>query len=91
LSKRSEEEIAAIIVEEIKLAKRQERDAMFSTVDWKVARAEDATRLQVYDGCDEIRDFARYRQYLRDFTKRQDWWTLPILPYDEFIKHANGG
>jgi hypothetical protein len=90
LAKRSDGEIADINIEEAARVKRRERNAMFSTVDWKIARAEDATRLHLYDGYNEILDCARYRQYLRDFTKHQDWWTLPILTQEEFIKYANG-
>jgi hypothetical protein len=83
-AKRSDEEISAIILGDAKRCKRNERDAMLSAIDWKVFREEDAIRLDISGEVDAIHLLAAYRQYLRDFTKRDGWWDLPILPMDDF-------
>ena len=81
LSKRGEEEIDTIARENAKRHKRDTRNAILSSIDWKVFREEDAIRLNGLDRQDdEIHDLARYRQYLRDFTKQDSWWENPILP-----------
>jgi hypothetical protein len=82
-----EDAIAAIDLEDDKRKKRETRNAMLASINWKVFRAEDAIRLNGsdgYDGEEELHDLAQYRQYLRDFTKQDTWWTLPILPLEEF-------
>jgi hypothetical protein len=87
-SKRSDEEIAAIDREDARYHRRNDRDAMLSSVDWKVCREQDAIRLNIseHEAADTILHLARYRQYLRDFTKQEDWWDIPIPSLEEFIK-----
>jgi hypothetical protein len=84
IEKRSEEEIAAIKLEDAKRRKRNERDAMLSSIDWKVFREEDAIRLNISEEEDAIHHLAAYRQYLRNFTKHDAWWEDTIPSLDEF-------
>jgi hypothetical protein len=87
LSKRNQDEIDIIDLEDAKRRKREARDAMLLSTDWKVFRAEDAIRLyglNDLDGDEKIHHLAQYRQYLRDFTNQDTWWEAPILSLEEF-------
>jgi hypothetical protein len=88
LTKRSDEEISAIDQEDAMRRKRKERDTILSSIDWKVFREEDAIRLNISEEEGTIHHLAGYRQYLRDFTKQDAWWQVPILSMDEFINET---
>ncbi|MDR1528404.1 MAG: hypothetical protein LBS22_02345 [Puniceicoccales bacterium] len=59
-----------------------ERYALFGFADWRMQRALDTGDSEEQQ---HIRD---YRSFLRDFTKRDTWWELPIQAMNEFIKET---
>ncbi|MDR1528247.1 MAG: hypothetical protein LBS22_01520 [Puniceicoccales bacterium] len=77
-----EDAIAAIDLEDDKQKKLDERYALFDFADWRMQRALDTGDSEEQQ---RIRD---YRSFLRDFTKRDTWWELPIPSLDEFIKET---
>jgi hypothetical protein len=77
-------------VEEMKLegekrCKRNERDWAFTRMAWRFDRYADqvALGLKPDDDLDKLR---KYRNYLRDFTKLENWWNLEVPDYEEFLK-----
>jgi hypothetical protein len=79
-------EIENLEVEKRKKSVRSIRDDLFVDADWRVTRAEDAIRLDLAAdaAADTIDNLASYRQYLRDFTKLEDWWDSTPANYDQW-------
>lgn len=64
-------------VESMKKNKRMERNTILRSLDF--TRLDDAPITPE----DKAR-YQEYRVYLRDFTKQDNWWTLPIKPFELF-------
>lgn len=76
------------IDQEIMMAdKRQQRAALFATVDWRAARYSDQALLGTA-ATEERLKLALYRQYLRDITNLPSWWSLTMQTYDNFEEQS---
>jgi hypothetical protein len=74
----SEEEIARVDVIEAQKEKRWQRDILLSKSDWMISRATDQNNNL------EVQLLRNYRQYLRDFTARENWGQLTIDDFQQF-------
>jgi hypothetical protein len=83
-------ERAAVHASILREHKRSERDGMFRSVDWRMDRLDDQTLLNK-DASDDKFMIAHYRDYLRNFTNSQDWWTSPIKTFEQFEDEHIGG
>jgi hypothetical protein len=72
-------------IEQQKEKKRWARNRAFGEVDWRAWRNIDQETMQLSPD-DDWKKIADYRRYLRDFTRLENWWTLPIPTYEQFLK-----
>ena len=70
-------------LDELKLAKRAERDTMLKSTDIYM--------LSDYPVADAEREqYKQYRKYLRDYTLAENWWQTEPLGFDEWTIGATG-
>jgi hypothetical protein len=78
-------------IEEQKAAKRAERNAALNEADHLANKTYDE-----YFIADSDEQWAaqgpsvKYRRYLRDFTKRDNWWTAKIPTFEQFVEEFGG-
>jgi hypothetical protein len=58
---------------------------VFTIADWRIQRTLDN------GDSEEQQRIRHYRNYLRNFTKRDTWWEAPILSMEEFNDNNNNG
>jgi hypothetical protein len=78
LRRLSDEEITRVDVIEAQEEKRWQRDILLSKSDWMISRVTDQNNHS------EVQLLRNYRQYLRDFTARENWEQLPIDDFQQF-------
>jgi hypothetical protein len=78
-------------IEDQKAAKRLARNAALELADRLFRKASDEYCLDESDESDEGRALGRrimkYRCYLRDFTKLDNWWAMEIPTFNGFIEN----
>lgn len=65
--------------------KRLERDKFLAETDWRVMRCIENAKLKL-PICESHLELLKYRQFLRDFPKQENFWTLPIPSFEEWMK-----
>lgn len=75
-------------IEDLKAAKRAERDNMINSYIWRVQRYEQQTKLglETTDTEEDYLELLKYIQYLRDLPESPDFPNVDILSFDEYSK-----
>ena len=82
-------------VEELQDYKRAERNRAMNDFTWRVERYNEQADLHALapekyaEPTDKKVYLLAYRQFLRDWTKQENWWSLDIPSYDTWL-HENG-
>jgi len=74
-------------VDEKKAQVRSVRDSYINTIEWRVSRYEDQSKLgiETTDSEEVYIGILQYMQYLRDYTKEENWYEQNPVTYEEWL------
>lgn len=64
------------------------RDKMLSNFEWRISRNDDERELEITE-TDNRQDLLKYRQYLRDYTKKRCWYNSEPLEFSKWQEQLN--